>query len=177
MLGPLSESDQVDFVQRALTVETALATQLAKMTQGRPLLAYLVLAELVETDAWIEAGPVLRLRDGAMLELPRDLLDVWSRRLANFTRDLSFPHVQALLLGAAWGVRVPTERWLQGCRQREIHQPMSLLEALLERNWVHWQGESWVFQDPVLRQAVVARARDLGEWPSLCRLVTTLSET
>ena len=106
------------------------------------------------------------------MEFLSDLMGLWRKRLSTVLDQLSVPHVQALFLGATWGRRVNTSIWTKVCTLRGIHEPERLLHFVQEKNLIRIDAEFWEFEEPLMRQACLERARELGELPGYHRSIS-----
>jgi eukaryotic-like serine/threonine-protein kinase len=112
-LGPLVEEDTWNLITTGLGLCGTEAAMLADRTAGNPMFAIGWVSSLVRQGALLPHRNGYVLAEGATLEVPSSLLDLWRRRLA-YTLCLEAPDaVVAVEVAAALGQRVDPLLWAE----------------------------------------------------------------
>jgi predicted ATPase len=88
VLPALEETDHAQLVHSMLGLEERLARDIARRTSGNPLFAIQLVGDWVERGDLVGGAHGFELRDGASLDLPDDIHDLWSGRLARLFDSL-----------------------------------------------------------------------------------------
>ncbi len=143
-----------------------LASQLRERSAGNPMYAVQLVGSWVERG-WLEpSSEGLVLSRGHSAVLADGLRDVWMRRLDRALAHRTEREEEYLERAAVLGPSVDHADWDGVCRPDGA--PMELLEELLNRQLARPVGAKlgggWAFVHPMLREALLARARSAGRF-------------
>lgn len=167
-LDPLEREDHGQFVGRMLPLGTELADRIAERTEGNPLFATQLLGHLVEKQQ-LEVGPEgFEIAEGAELEVPDEIHELWMRRLSRLVAGLDDERPEgvwaALERAAALGREVDGAEWRALCDQIGLARPNLVRDLLVERGLADRTDDGWSFAHDLLVDALHRRARERGEW-------------
>ncbi len=172
-LGPLEESDHARLVHSMLGLEEVLAREIAKRTSGNPLFAIQLVGEWVHRGDLVAGPHGFVLRDGASLDLPDDIHDLWSGRLARLFDSLAPSEREAastaLELAALLGRQVELDEWEAACASAEVAIPEGLLDSLASRRLALVGSTRFSFVHGMQAESLSRRAREAGRWAALHR--------
>ena len=156
-LGPLSDEDASELLQRWIGLDASTSERVARMTRGNPLFATELVREWVETDA-------LKTRDGAYVvhtgsapRITESVREVWEDRVERVVdaladRDMGWRIVErAAILGAF----VHWDEW----RRATLDASTADVEAIVaaawrQRLWKH-DRDGFVFSHPLAHEVIV----------------------
>lgn len=179
-LDPLEPADHRQFVARMLPLGAELADRIAERTEGNPLFATQLLGHLVE-QRQLEVGPEgFEVAEGADLEVPDEIHDLWMRRLSQSvaeTADDAPDRVwTALERAAALGREVDGVEWRALCEQVGLARSDRVRDRLVERGLADRTEDGWSFSHDLLVDALRRRARERCEWAAHNRRCALLLE-
>ncbi len=167
-LGALPQEHRKELVRELVSLEPGLASRVEKRTQGNPLFAVQLVGDWVARGL-LEPGPKgFRLREGADVDLPRDLWQVWGARINRILLARPKQDRLALELAAVLGQEVDHVEWAAACEAAGIEPALSLVELLLgQRLAVELEhANGWAFVHGMLRESLERSARSGGRWAS-----------
>lgn len=156
--GPLPAEPMGRLVRGVLPLEVALIEQVVERAAGNPLFAI----ELVRQWAGlVEPGPRgFRPRANTTLPMPAELRAVWRARLE---RALPADGSDAVLeLAAVLGVVVEPAELQAACARAGLPPPGPPAVLVEQRLAVLAENGRWAFAHPMLREALIDRARSGG---------------
>jgi tetratricopeptide (TPR) repeat protein len=158
-VGPLPASDRPRLVREILDLDDDLARRVVERTAGNALFAVQLVGDWVERGLLVPGPQGFRLREGATVALPADLVGVWDGRVARLGEG---DDARALEIAAVLGQTVDDDEWYAACRVAGITPSEALLEDLFGRRLAIEADAGWSFVHPMLREAVVRRAEAAG---------------
>lgn len=175
-VGPLGPAAHRQLIDALLGMSSDLALRLAERTQGNPLFAVQLVGDWIERGL-LQASPEgFRLADDAVIDIPDDLHEVWSSRLARLLSRFGRPEELALELAAALGDRVELEEWRAVCARSRARASAELLDELEHRSLAQVDETGWSFAHPMLRDSLERRAREAGRRAGHHRACATMLE-
>src|SRR6185295_15006080 len=102
------------------------------------------------------------LHPGAEAQIPDDLHQVWSGRVARLLADQPPGAREALEIAATLSPFVDRREWQAACRAAGVSCPPELLEELVTSRLALRTEEGWSFVHAMLRESVERMARDAG---------------
>lgn len=168
-LTPLCSDDHRRFVELLLPMLPDLTDRIAERTEGNPLFARQLVGNLVAGDRLEVTDQGFRLTDGAKLQLPDDIYNLWETR---FRRLLSiYPSsrtddvAEVVELAATLGRNIDVDEWTAVCRRADQTIPDDLVEHLVERGLARWTDDGWRFSHGMFVDCLRRRARESGRQP------------
>jgi len=162
-LKALPSHDHARLVRALLDMDDALATRVQRRTAGNPLYAVQLVRSWVQNGLLVPGPNGFCLAEGATIDLPTDLHEVWSARVMRVLADRSADDELAVELAATLGVDVDDDEWLGACAAAGVRPSPSLRDELFRARIVRrGSGGRWVFGHAMLRESLERRARDGG---------------
>lgn len=172
-LGPLDPADHARLVHSMLGLERALAREIAKRTAGNPLFAIQLVGDWVQRGELVLSPHGFALREGASLDLPDDIHELWSGRLSRLFASLEpsarEPATTVLELAALLGRQVELSEWEEACAFAGVAVPEGLLDVLASRRLAMVGRARFSFVHGMLAESLSRRARESGRWADLHR--------
>jgi len=177
-LQDLPSSDSQELIRERLGLDPDLAAVVEARTDGNPQFAVRLVHDWVVRGVleWGEAG--WRLAEGALIELPDDLHEAWSRAINRVLADRPADDGIALEMAAVLGMQVDIAEWSMACGAATLRPSGSLVDTVLGRGL----GKSgapdrqWTFANGMVRESLLRRARDGGRWEQHHRICANLLE-
>ncbi|TNE86437.1 MAG: hypothetical protein EP330_22110 [Deltaproteobacteria bacterium] len=153
---------------RSLPLPADVAEQLVERARGRPVFIHELIAEWVASGTLTAGpdGPVLA--SDALWNMPRDMADLWRRRVDHVLRGRPESDAIALGVAAALGRVVPWDEWHAACAYAGVPASSVLVEKLTDAGLVRrasGKDPAWSFTRASLRDALTERlgpaARDV----------------
>ncbi len=132
-LEALPASDWPRLVRGILQVEGPLAAEIETRAAGNPAFAVQLVAELVSRRTLEATTAGYRLRAGATVTLPADLLTTWRVRIDEALRDRRPADRHALELAAALGRGATSAEWHEACGVAGVTPADDLVASLVGR--------------------------------------------
>ncbi len=156
----LSKADHRQLVGELLGLEGDLAVAVAERTAGNPLFAVQLVGDWVQRGL-LQVGSrgfALRRRDQA--QLPDNIHQVWTARLAQLPNGQT-PRVRAALeLASVLGMDVDINEWSEACALAGAADPMALVEPLVANRLMLRSEGSLRFIHGMLRESIERSARE-----------------
>ncbi len=163
-VGPLPRPVRPALARALLALEPELAGRLDAHTEGNPLFAVQLVQHWVQRQVLVPGEGGYRLRRGARVELPDDVLQVWRHRVGRLLAGRPASDGVALEVAAALGSAVDVEVWRAASARVGVSPTPTLVEALLDAALATCPREGtarrWQFVHGMLRSALRRRARD-----------------
>jgi eukaryotic-like serine/threonine-protein kinase len=179
-VGPLRQGDWEVLIQRIVLLEPELTRQVANRAAGNPLFAVQLIADWVQRGLLQLGEGGFTLIGGAVLALPDDIHEVWSRRVEDLLARLPKTDAEALELAAVLGERVETDEWVEACRLLGAEPSTRLMERLLANRLARYAGDPedgvWAFAHGMLRESLERRVADSGRAARLHRVCVRMLE-
>ncbi len=165
---PLPPEDRGAMVREILGLEGSLAAQVEERTGGHPLFAQQFVGDLVRRGLLKPGERGFRLVEGASLELPDDVHEVWFMRLKHALTGRPETDLQSLEVAAILGESVDIEEWKNTCIRERIEPTDGLVDALVQeglaRRPTHQSKNAWVFSHAMVRECLERSAREADRW-------------
>ncbi|MBH25483.1 MAG: hypothetical protein CMH57_13750 [Myxococcales bacterium] len=163
-LEPLNVEEMRALVEELLGLSPDLARLVEKRTQGNPLFAAQLVGDWVSRGALevTEAGFVLK--EGERADLPDDIHQVWSSRVARLLDDEDDSAMLALEIAAVLGLEVDALEWESACKEAGLRLSFHLLYKLISARLAQPADNVWTFAHSMLRESLERNARDVGRW-------------
>ncbi|HJN74096.1 MAG TPA: hypothetical protein QGF58_09215 [Myxococcota bacterium] len=101
-----------------------------------------------------------RLRQGAKVELPADLHEVWRDKVDRVLGLFRGEEAKAIEIAAVLGMRLERDLWHQVCRLSGVRPSPLLVGRLLDERLLRATEDGYVFAHAMFREALVRHARD-----------------
>ncbi len=168
-LAPLDAAEHRALVEALLGLQGDLVEQVEARTIGNPLFAVQLVGDWVQRGI-LKIGPAgFTLAEGAAVELPDDLHDVWTARLARFLEGRSPQARAALEIAAALGMEVHEPEWRAACLERGpalAAQVEPVGDALARARLARFEEGSLRFIHGMLRECLERQAAEAGQLPA-----------
>ncbi len=170
-LAPLSDARVADMLEGLLPLEAGLVRQIASRSLGNPLFAVQMLGDLVHRGRLIDRGAGLEPRDGR-LELPDDLVALWSARVEQVVSGEPTETRTGLELAAVLGPDVDAAEWRAAAKLLglDVAHPAPgsrWIERALAWRLIEPTERGFSFPHAVLREVIERGAREAGRAPQL----------
>ena len=121
-LRPLGASGMISLVQDLLGLDIALATTLEQRCSGNPRFAVQLVSGWVERGLLQPSPSGFRLRDGADIAIPPDMLSLWQERLESVLAGRPESDAWAIEVAAMLGTEVQRMEWEDVLRTLDVIQ-------------------------------------------------------
>jgi serine/threonine protein kinase/tetratricopeptide (TPR) repeat protein len=166
VVGPLAPHDRSELVQELLGLEGEVATRVEERTAGNPLFAVQLVGDWVQRGILKPGEHGFRLEEGAIVDLPDDLNDVWTDHIDRVLEGRPETDELALELAAVLGRESEATEWEETCAKEGITPSPDLIDTLLERRLARHSGDtleqSWFFVHGMVRESIIRRAKKAG---------------
>lgn len=156
-LEPLSEAEVGQVLDGLLPLDRALTARLVARSAGSPGFAVALLADLVRHDAVAPGPEGFRLVEEAAVDLPADLLGLWTARL-DALAPAGDPARAAWEIAALLGPVAETATFDRACVAAGLGPAPTVLAPLEAEGWVSRDGDTLRFRAAPVREALVAAA-------------------
>ncbi len=160
-LGPLGDAEHAALVRTLLDLEPDLARRVELRTEGNPLFAVQLVRSWVQRGVLVHGPAGYRLAEGAQVDLPTDLHEVWNTRIARLLSERPADDVLAVEIAAALGGEVDDGEWAAACAAAGVRPSLGLRDDLLRARLARTAPSGgWVFAHSMLRESLLRAARD-----------------
>ena len=161
-VGPLSRAEQRALVRGLVGLEGELASRVCERTGGNPAFAVSLVEDWVTRGLLVRAEGGFRLKEGASVQLPDDLHEVWRVHLEHALAEQGEDVWRALELAAVLGLRVDIEEWQRLALAHRLSPSLDAVEGLVNRRLavVDRTGGSWRFVQGMVRESLLRRAAE-----------------
>src|SRR6185295_13701030 len=161
---PLPPADRTALTREVLGLDDGLAAVVDARAAGNPLFAVQLVGDWVQRSV-IEVGETgFVLHPGAEAQIPDDLHQVWSGRVARLLADQPPGAREALEIAATLSPFVDRREWQAACRAAGVSCPPELLEELVASRLALRTEEGWSFVHAMLRESVERMSREAGRF-------------
>jgi len=167
-IGALPGDKQGELLEKLLTLSPELSQRVVERTGGNPMFAMQLVGDWVERGLLSMGQDGLHLREGASLELPEDIEDVWKERLRRLLGSQPEGSRQALQLAAVLGSDVKDDEWRYAIRHAELELDPKDLDNLVAGLIASFLAKpitgGWAFTHGMVRESLERTARDAEHW-------------
>ncbi len=163
-IGALADGPHARLVEELLGLQRDVAVRVEERTAGNPLFAVQLVGDWVRRGLLVPGPDGFRVRDGADVDLPQDLREVWHARIAEVLSGRPASDGVALEVAAVLGRAVEPAEWADVCGRVGVSASVALVPSLLSGG-LAGPGDSedgWAFVHGMLRESLLRRARDAG---------------
>ncbi|MFZ5480748.1 MAG: protein kinase domain-containing protein [Myxococcota bacterium] len=161
-LEPLPPEARPALVRGLLGLTGELAARVEARTDGNPLFAVQLVGDWVQRGILAPSEGGFALVEGARVEIPAGLANVWLSRLEQALFGRSPADARAIEVAAVLGQDVDVTEWVHACRRSGAVASRELVDALAARGLARVSPGRWSFAHGMLREAVEARAAEAG---------------
>ena len=174
-VDPLPPTHWDALVREVAALEGEVAQRIVTRIAGNPQFAVQLIGDWVQRRLLEPDEKGFRLREGADLELPADVLEVWRARIERLLFDRAESDGLALELASVLSpVVVDGSEWREVCSEAGVTPSPGLVDALLDHRFarVHPEGAdvAWSYAHAMLRESLEQRARESARFVSHHRL-------
>jgi serine/threonine protein kinase/tetratricopeptide (TPR) repeat protein len=168
-VGPLGPVAHSELVLALLGLESKLAAEVEVQTNGNPLFATELVGSWVKEELLEVGERGFVLREGASAKAPSSVAELWATRITNILGDSPVlkEASAAVELAAVLGLRVDANEWEAACEHAGIALTVDVFFSLVAEGLAVPDGEWWRFAHDLIRQNLVARAKQHGRWVRL----------
>ena len=167
-LESLDEARHIELVEKMLGLSPSLARHVAARTQGNPLFATQLVNHWVARGELMDGEQGLDVQEGALLELPDDIYELWNQRIEHLVLGFGEGNREEVLgavsLAAVLGDRVSQDEWERLCQGAQVRMWPGLVARMLARGLAAQLDGGWMFTHGMLREALARRAREQRQW-------------
>lgn len=176
-LENLDGADRRELVEELLRLSGPLALQVAERCGGNPMFAVQLVGDWVQRGL-LRPGETGFVLTGDTPELPDDVFDVWRDRVEHFLRHGNGgPSAETLWeLAACLGVEVDRTQWAAAASTAFLPDPSRLELALVAAGMARHTPDGWAFVQPMLREALLRKAREGQHLAALHRACASILE-
>ena len=160
-IGPLPAADHAQLVRQLLGLEGELASLVESRTAGNPMFAVQLVGDWVQRGLLEPGRGGFVVKEGADLDLPDEVHEVWRGRIARLVGPADGP---ALQIAAALGHAVDQGEWSTACAAARIVIPPGLVHRLLDARMIYATESGFSFAHGMLRESVVRSAKEEQRW-------------
>ena len=163
-LESLDAGGMVAMIRDLLGLDIALATALEQRCGGNPQFAVQLVAGWVERGLLEPSDSGFKLRDGAEIAIPKNMLSLWRQRLESVVVGRRESSLFALEVGATLGVEVQREEWEDVQALEDVQPCPNLMSELQRRRLIMFShdGQRWSFAHALFHAAVLDHAERAG---------------
>ena len=176
-LGPLSQEDQRELLERNIGLSGELAAAVIQRTAGNPLFAMQLLGAWVQRDELTPSREGLVLSERAELALPNNLHALWDERLARCLLPFAPERADFLCLAAMLGHAIEHSMLAALCEQCDLVCDREVLDALLASGLLRQSDGLLSFSHPLLRDRLEVAARSHPQWRAWSRACAKVTQT
>ena len=162
----LAREHRSALIREILGLDPALAARVEARTAGNPLFAVQLVGDWAERGLLEPTDEGFVLVEGAVVDLPDELHDVWLSRVERTLAGRPETDGLALELASVLGMRVDTSEWYQACALAGYEPSRDLVQLMLAHRLArvdHGGSRAhWDFAHGMLRESLQRRARDAG---------------
>ena len=159
-ISPLPPDAHLQLVHELIGLDDELCTQVAQRTSGMPLFAIQLVGDWVERGL-LEPGPTgFRVKDGASVELPDSLHELWLSRLKLIFKDVKRLHtyIEQLEIAAVLGAQFDADEWRIACDMADLGSNAKTLERMIEHSLFEMKYPTIRFVHDLLRESLLRNA-------------------
>ncbi len=153
-------------IREILGLEPQLAARVEARTAGNPLFAVQLVGDWAVRGLLEPSPEGFVLVEGARVDLPDQLHDVWSARVERLLEGRPPQDGFGLELAAALGQRVDRAEWYYACQLADCKPSRDLVQLLLAQRLARpgagGSRSNWDFAHGMLRESLLRRAREGG---------------
>lgn len=168
-LAPLPDADQVTLLNGLAGFDEQVAAEIAARTVGNPLFAVQLVRHWADTGLIREGEDGYQWVEGAVLDAPVELRDVWRDRIEAAVADAGWPERRmvrlALERAAVLGTSVDIVEWRGVCGDVPGGALDALVDALRRHHLITEGPGRWSFLHAMLRETVEWIAARAGRAP------------
>ena len=176
-LGPLSQDDQREMLERNVGLSGELASAVIQRTAGNPLFAMQLLGAWMQRDELTPSRDGLVLAERADLALPTNLHALWDERLSRCLLPFAAERADFLCLAAMLGHAIERRMLDAICLQCDLVCDSEVLDALLASGLLRQSDGHLSFSHPLLRDRLEVAARSHPEWRAWNRACASVTQS
>ena len=163
---PLGADASHLLVRGLLALDEGLAGDLEFRAAGNPEYAIQLIGDWVRRGLLEPTENGFNLRAGAPIRFPDGLREMWTERLEPLLAVLDEDEQRALELGALLESQPKRAEWEEACAHAGLPSEDAGFEELLIAGLAGRTDDGWVFQEALVRELLVDRARE-RDWTAL----------
>ncbi|NCG20339.1 MAG: tetratricopeptide repeat protein, partial [Rhodobacterales bacterium] len=163
-LGQLEPVHASALVRDLLGLQGELADQVEQRAAGNPLFAVQLVGDWVNEGLLESTERGFRLREGAQVQLPDNLHQVWSGAIRPILAASPFGALVTLELASCLGQSVDKNEWIQVCRVSGAAAPDDVADQLIAAGLMRATEVGWQFVQAMLRESLERTSREKGRW-------------
>lgn len=170
-LGSLEVTAWHELLQH-LGLSGTLASQIDQRARGNPLFAVQLVGDWVQRGLVEASADGLALTEDAEIDVPDALYGIWVAHMERILEGLSASAKEHLERAAVMGLVIDEALWGSSCDDpfggkirpagRSLREV--LVERMLDARLIELRTGGWGFVQPMLREVLVAGAREEGRW-------------
>ena len=163
-INPLAYEDQLKLVHQLIGLDDALCQQVAQRTSGMPLFAIQIVGDWIERGILIPGNSGFTVKEGADIELPDSLHELWISRLNIIFKDIKRQNnarpIEQLEIAACLGSQFDADEWRIACEMAELGNVNKTLDCMLAHKLFEVKYPNMQFTHDLLRESLVRYARE-----------------
>ncbi|MFP4600639.1 MAG: serine/threonine-protein kinase PknK [Persicimonas sp.] len=165
-LGSLEPADHAELIERTLGLDARLAEQVRDRTEGNPLFAVQLIGDWVSRGILEVGRGGFSLREGAVGTLPRNIHDLWLRRVDKLLEEFPVDQRRELLisleLAATLGQHVDEREWAEVCRLSGVRPSEALANRMIQEGLIRRDRSGASFVHGMLPESLCDAAERAG---------------
>lgn len=176
---PLSADVHLELVHQLTGLDDDLCYQVAQRTSGMPLFAIQLVGDWIERGVLVPGERGFRVKEGASVDLPDSLHELWISRIRSIFRDSKkYPNAfDQLELAACLGVQFDADEWRIVCEMAELGSNASTLDVMLEHQLFEMNYPNIRFVHEILRESLIRYMKEIGRSREFHHICADMLET
>lgn len=164
VLPPLQAEDTDRLVRQLLRLNEKLANHILKRSEGVPLFAVQLVEDWVARGKLVMGEHGFTLKEGANIEIPDDLHQLWDSRIQGFLETKAPDTLHYIELAAALGQEVDKVEWKTVQEVAGLPPVTGLVERMIQENLAREMEEGWQFSHGMMQESLERGAREENRW-------------
>lgn len=165
-ISPLTPDAQLALVHELLGLDDDLCYQVMQRTGGMPLFAIQLVGDWIERGVLEPGKSGFKVKDGASIELPDSLHELWLSRLNVIFQDRRvYGHaIEQLEVAACLGRQFDADEWRIACELGEFGTTAKTLECMISHRLCELRYPVVEFSHELLEESLIRHAKENGRY-------------
>lgn len=161
-IAPLNAEAHLKLVHELIGLDDSLCQQVAQRTGGMPLFAIQLVGDWIERGVLVPGEAGFKVKEGASIELPDSLHELWLSRLRLIFRESKRQSnaIEQLEIAACLGCHFDADEWRIACELAELGNVTKTLDCMLAHRLFEVRYPSAQFTHDLLRESLLRYAHE-----------------